>query len=231
MTSSNVFFLDRPEQGNSLDLETAVQILKAAERAVKAKQKGIIIASQHPQIFCSGGDLKNYRNLSKSKGIALNKKIRDTLKALASQPLLVIAAIDGLTLGGGCELALACDLIATSPRARFSFKQTKMGVTPGWGGLERLLTRVSPATALQWLATARAITASEANRTGLSDFVFPSKSLIPECQKLIASACDLVSIKTLKTLVYDHSNAKEIKTFDTLWGGRTHNQQLRHFFE
>lgn len=228
---NNIFFLDRPEHRNALDLKTTEEILKLATSLAKQGAKGMIIASRSTKIFCSGGDLKAYSKLTRSQGIALNKKIRTNLQKLSQLPLLVVAAIDGLALGGGCELALQCDLITTTPQAQFAFKQSALGLTPGWGGLEKLLKRTSTPRALEWLGTHRNISASEAIRTGLSDFIFPRVSLLKDTQSLIESFGNRVPIKNLKTLIHSHSPRLETKVFDSLWMGPSHKEQLRRFFE
>jgi len=227
---TDIFFLDRPEKANALDLATAVSLQEFIRKAVKRKQKGIIIAAKEPRIFCAGGDLQSYRKLSKAQGITQNKKIRLILEQFSKEPILIIAAVNGLALGGGCELALACDLITTSPGSRFSFRQTAMGLTPGWGGLKRLLSRVGPHRSLEWLASHRDISAAEALRHGLSDFIFPARQLLTESQRLIDQANSAVSIRVLKNLVYGHSK-KEDAVFNSLWMGPAHKTLLQQFFE
>ena len=227
----NIYFLDRPEHRNALDLKTSEEILELGKKLAKQKAPGMIIASRSSKIFCSGGDLKAYSKLTRSQGLKLNQKIRSNLQKLSHLPLIVVAAVDGLALGGGCELALQCDLIATTPQAQFAFKQSALGLTPGWGGLERLLKRTSQAKALEWLASHRHISASEANRTGLSDFIFPRASLLKDSQSLIESLRSRVPLQTLKSLIYSHSPRLETKVFESLWMGPTHKEQLRRFFE
>ncbi len=190
-SSAEIFYLDRPETANALDLPTAQNLKFTIKKAVQEKRAGLIITSKHPKVFCSGGDLKAYSKMkSSAQSLAQNKKIQALLSEFATAPLLIIAAVEGKAIGGGCELALACDRIICGEGAQFAFRQVGQGVTTGWGGGQRLLKRVGPPLALDWLISGRSIGPSEALRGGLVDQVVLKGQTLDAAQNFIARIDD-----------------------------------------
>jgi enoyl-CoA hydratase len=221
-----IFYLDRPEVANALDLKTAEKLKKELDLAVKSKAQGFIITSKSPKNFCSGGDKKSYAQLkSKKEGVERNRKIRKILSEFKSKPLLVICAIEGDAVGGGCELALACDFIFTSASARFAFKQVGQGLTPGWGGMKNLLDRVSKAKALDWLTSGRWISSTEALQAGLFDQVTSSGNVVALAQSFLEEHPQEL-ISTIKNLVVTEGRFEE-KVFDKLWWSKVHLASLK----
>ncbi len=213
------FYIDRPLVANALDLATARLLKKALNAAVKAKNKGLIIASASNSVFCSGGDLKAYKAMkSKKEGVKANKEIRLILKALKASSLVVVAAVEGDAVGGGVELALACDFIVASASSRFSFRQVKLGLTPGWGGAKNLLYRVPGNLALRWLASGDWISAQEGLRTGLLDEVTTEGHTLERAQTLIGEMHSEL-FGTIKKLILSNGD-NEGKIFDHLWQSR-----------
>jgi len=122
--------------------------------------------------------------LTKAEGEAFGKKGNDVFRKLETLPIPAIAAVNGYALGGGCELAMACDIRLCSDTAVFGQPETGLGITPGFGGTQRLARLVGPGMAKQLIYSARNIKADEALRIGLCNAVYPAEELMPAAEKL-----------------------------------------------
>lgn len=122
--------------------------------------------------------------LTKAEGEAFGKKGNDVFRKLESFPVPVIAAVNGFALGGGCEIAMSCDIRICSDNAVFGQPETGLGITPGFGGTQRLARLVSPGMAKQLIYTARNIKADEAYRIGLVNAVYTQEELMPAAEKM-----------------------------------------------
>jgi enoyl-CoA hydratase/carnithine racemase len=222
------FFLDRPQAANALDLKTAQALASEIKKAVKNKSPGFIIASQNLKVFCAGGDLKEYSKMkTKNEGVKVNRAIRKILQDFQKTPLTVVAAVEGFCIGGGCELALATDHIICGQNALFAFKQVTLGLSPGWGGVQRLLSRVRAPIAYDWLSSGRWISAQEALGQGLVDEVVPMGQSLTRAETFISerASISLELILKLKRLVEDPQG--EEKLFESLWFSPQHRQSFR----
>jgi enoyl-CoA hydratase len=125
--------------------------------------------------------------LTKAEGEAFGKKGNDVFLKLENFPIPVIAAINGFALGGGCEISMSCDIRICSENAVFGQPEVGLGITPGFGGTQRLARLVGPGMAKQMIYSARNIKADEALRIGLVNAVYPLEELLPAAQKLAAT--------------------------------------------
>ena len=161
--------LDRPERLNAIDIETYDGIVGFAERLEQDDQLRVgIITGAGERAFSAGADLKKLLAQIQERG---HGKVPPFITAFGrvglSKPL--IAAVNGLAYGGGCELALACDLRVVQRDARLGLPEPKRGLLPGWGGTQLLPRLVPPAIALELLLTGRDVLADEALRIGLAN--------------------------------------------------------------
>jgi enoyl-CoA hydratase len=124
-------------------------------------------------VFCAGADLKLLSGGPPEERASVDARVLSVLARLEALPLPVIAALNGVAMGGGCEVALTCDLRIAESHASLTFKHAAMSVTPGWGGLGRLCRVVGPGVAAKLLFTALPLTAEEARGVGLVDEVVP----------------------------------------------------------
>jgi len=161
--------IDRPQAGNSISAE----VTAALEGAVDALERdrdlvAIVITGAGDKFFSSGGDIKQYRELvtreQLQSAFARPRRLLDRLEAL---PVPVIAAVNGIALGGGAELMLACDVRIAAPTASIGFPYVRLGLTPGWHGAERLTRAIGYANAMHLLTTGEPVDAAEALRLGL----------------------------------------------------------------
>ena len=170
--------LNRPEVMNAISTQMAHDIVDACRRI--SEDDSIWVVTLHgagDRAFCVGADLKERRDMSVDQWRAQRRVILRAFRELAALEQPMIAAVDGYALGGGCELALACDFIVAGERAQFALPEGKVGILPGGGGTQLLPRRVGPAVAKELMFTGRRIDALEALRIGLVNRVVASEHL------------------------------------------------------
>jgi enoyl-CoA hydratase/carnithine racemase len=169
----------RPEVHNCLNTATLLQLREHIGRiAVDREIRVVIVTGEGEKAFCAGADLKERSTMTDQQVRHFIRTIRDTFSELERLPQPVIAAINGAALGGGTELALACDLRVASETARLGLTETALGIIPGAGGTQRLPRLIGRAKAKELIFTARRITAAEALEIGLVNRVVPPDQLL-----------------------------------------------------
>jgi enoyl-CoA hydratase len=181
--------INRPAALNSLNRAT-LEALGQCIDVVRARTETgcVIVTGAGEKAFVAGADIAEMSGLSSPEGQAFAELGQRVFAALESLSVPVIAAVNGFALGGGCELALACDFIHASSHAKFGQPEVKLGVIPGFGGTQRLMRRVSPGIARELIYTGALIGPEEALRIGLVNAVHPRAELLDrvgEIAKLI----------------------------------------------
>ncbi len=177
--------INRPDKLNALDasvlsgLHDAIGQLRAWEDVRCA-----ILTGAGQKAFVAGADIASMQSMSMDGARAFAQRGHEVGAALESLPIPVIAAVQGFALGGGCELALACDFIHASEKARFGQPEVKLGVIPGFGGTQRLARRVGIARARELVYSGQMIPAAEALRIGLVNAVHPPDALMENVRAL-----------------------------------------------
>jgi enoyl-CoA hydratase len=173
-----VVTLDRPDALNALD-RASLEALRArvAEIAADGAARAVVVTGAG-RAFAAGADIAEMRRLSPLEAEAFSRLGHDALAALEALPIPTIAAVNGFALGGGCELALACDWIYASTKARFGQPEVSLGLLPGFGGTSRLLRRVGAAWAKELVLGGEPIDAETAQRIGLANRVFEPDALV-----------------------------------------------------
>uniref|UniRef100_H2QXF9 AU RNA binding methylglutaconyl-CoA hydratase n=1 Tax=Pan troglodytes TaxID=9598 RepID=H2QXF9_PANTR len=163
-----VLGINRAYGKNSLS-KNLIKMLSKAVDALKSDKKvrTIIIRSEVPGIFCAGADLKERAKMSSSEVGPFVSKIRAVINDIANLPVPTIAAIDGLALGGGLELALACDIRVAASSAKMGLVETKLAIIPGGGGTQRLPRAIGMSLAKELIFSARVLDGQEAKAVGL----------------------------------------------------------------
>jgi enoyl-CoA hydratase len=149
--------------------------LRDAARGLTDDPPGAVVITGGQKIFAAGADISEFGGAAEATSIGAN--IHEALDAVAAIPRLVIAAVSGYALGGGCELALACDYRIAGERAVFGQPEVLLGIIPGGGGTQRLARVVGPSKAKELCLTGRQVKADEALRIGLADEVVPTDQL------------------------------------------------------
>jgi enoyl-CoA hydratase len=165
--------IDRPAKRNALSRSVLAEIRNAfSGHAADDTIKAAVLTGAGDRCFAAGGDLTELEAVRTPEGArAFSIEAKAALQAVRDFPAPVIAQLNGDALGGGAELALACDFRVMAPHARLGFLQAKLAVTTGWGGGYDLIKRVGPATALRLLARAEMLGAEQAQALGLAEAV------------------------------------------------------------
>ena len=171
--------VDRPKSLNALDTRTLEELEKAAgELARRTDLRGVIVTGAGEKAFVAGEDIAEMQGMDADRARhfgALGQRVMDVIAAL---PMPVVAAVNGFALGGGCELALACDLIYASENAKFGLPEVSLGILPGFGGTQRLTRLVGRARAKELICTGDMIDAAKAKEIGLVLDVVPLARLV-----------------------------------------------------
>ncbi|PCJ52890.1 MAG: enoyl-CoA hydratase [Planctomycetota bacterium] len=160
--------INRPDARNALSFPTLLQLReKLAELKTDDSVWAVVLTGAGEKAFCAGADLKERRSMSEDEVKEFVRNIRGTMDDIANLPQPTIAAMNGHAFGGGCEMALACDLRLLASSALIGLTETSLGIIPGAGGCVRLPRLVGAAKAKQLILTAKRCTAEEAKRMGL----------------------------------------------------------------
>lgn len=179
--------INRPKALNALNSQVLEELDAALDAVDLNTVRCLILTGAGDKSFVAGADIGEMSTLTKAEGEAFGKKGNDVFRKLETFPIPVIAAINGFALGGGCEISMSCDIRICSDNAVFGQPETGLGITPGFGGTQRLARLVSPGMAKQLIYSARNIKADEAYRIGLVNAVYPAGELIPQAEKLAAT--------------------------------------------
>jgi enoyl-CoA hydratase/carnithine racemase len=183
--------LNRPEVMNSLNFQLLFALRDTVERfRFRRDIRAIIITGAGDKAFCSGADLKERATLAPEKVKEYIYTIRTLFTAIEQLNKPVIAAVNGIALGGGTELALACDIRLASKSATMGLTETRLAIIPGAGGTQRLPRLVGRGKAKELIFTGRRVDAAEAERIGLVNQVAEPQDLLGECRKIAAMICE-----------------------------------------
>lgn len=170
--------LNRPERLNALSIDLLVQLERALDSLADRSVRAIILTGAGPKAFAAGADIGEMKDLEPAAAREYAESGSRALCRLAQFPAPIIAAVNGYALGGGFELALACDIIIAAENASFAFPEVSLGVTPGFGGTQRLARLVGPGRAKDLIFSARRIDAQEALRFGVAVQVLPAAGFL-----------------------------------------------------
>lgn len=168
--------LNRPSSLNSLNSELMYELISEIQKYDQMKTVGCIIITGSDRVFCAGADIKEMNNKGFSEMFIENYFGYWELLSKIKTP--IIAAVSGYALGGGCELAMMCDIIIASENAVFGQPEIKLGVIPGIGGTQRLTNLIGKSKAMDIILTGRNISALEADKLGLVSKIFPSDNFL-----------------------------------------------------
>ncbi len=182
-----VITINRPKALNALNSQVLEELDQTLDAVDLESVRVLILTGAGEKSFVAGADIGEMSTLTKAEGEAFGKKGNDVFRKLETFPIPVIAAVNGFALGGGCEISMSCDIRICSENAVFGQPEVGLGITPGFGGTQRLARIVGVGMAKQMIYSARNIKADEAYRIGLVNAVYPLEELMPAAQKLAAS--------------------------------------------
>ena len=236
-----VVTMNRPQALNAFNSEQ-LELLGAAfhdlsqDRSVRV----VILTGAGDRAFAAGADIKEMVDLTPAGGLAFGRKGQALTSAVERLPQPVIAAVNGYAFGGGCELAIACDIRLASENARFAQPEVGLGIPPGWGGTQRLPRLIGPGLAAEMIYTGRQVQADEAHRIGLVNAVHPLDRLMSAAREMAAdiaskSPSALRASKSLIALTFTGDPAAglaaEVASFGAAFGTPDRSEGMRAFVE
>ena len=230
--------LNRPEAMNALNPTILTELMDALEAFDADVAVGAMVVAGSEKVFAAGADIKEMAEASeeqmrKSPFIGLFDSIRKIKKP-------IIAAVSGYALGGGCELAMSCDMIVASEKAKFAQPEITIGVIPGAGGTQRLTLAVGKAIAMEMVLNNRALSAAEALSFGLVNRVVPVESFLDEAVKLaeriarqapVAVQAGKEAVNAVFEVSLTEGLATEKELFYRLFSTKDQKEGMRAFIE
>jgi enoyl-CoA hydratase len=224
---------------NALSSQVISELTAACgELEVSSDVRVVILTGAGDKAFVAGADIAEMRELTPQQGHAFAEIGGALTQSIETSEKPWIAAVNGFALGGGCELALACDFIYASDRAKFGQPEVKLGIIPGFGGTQRLARRVGVAKTRDLCMTGDTIDAAEALRIGLADAVWPHGELLAKVKELAGriAANGPLAVAEVKRLVHlgqsttlDHAIALEQRSFGLLFGTADQREGMSAF--
>lgn len=180
-----ILYINRPEAMNALNTGVLEEIIQAAGDISRDDEiQVLIITGAGDKSFVAGADIKEMHGLTAVEGRKFGYIGQAAFRAIEKLEKPVIAAVNGFALGGGCELAMAADIRLASDKAKFGQPEVGLGITPGFGGTQRLPRLVGEGRAMELILTANTINVEEAYRIGLVNHIYPAENLLDEARKM-----------------------------------------------
>jgi enoyl-CoA hydratase len=236
-----VITMSRPEALNAFNSEQ-LDLLGAAIRIVGEDRdvRAVVITGAGDRAFAAGADIKEMVELGQAEGLAFGRKGHAVTNAIELLPQPVIAAVNGYAFGGGCEIAIACDIRIASENARFAQPEVGLGIPPGWGGSQRLPRLIGPGYAAEMIYTGRQVNADEALRIGLVNAVHPLPQLMTAAREIATlisrnSPLAVRAAKRLAALAFAGNPgaglAAEVAAFGAAFATPDQSEGMRAFVE
>lgn len=181
-----VVTINRPKALNALNSDVLKEIEATFDAIDLDTTRAVVLTGAGDKSFVAGADIGEMSTLTKEEGEAFGKVGNDVFRKIETFPIPVIAAINGFALGGGCEIAMSCDIRLCAENAIFGQPEVGLGITPGFGGTQRLARLVGAGKAKEMIYTAFNIKAEEAYRIGLVNAVYPQAELLDAAKKMAA---------------------------------------------
>lgn len=179
-----VVTINRPKALNALNSGVLEELEATFDQVDLETTRVIILTGAGTKSFVAGADIAEMSTLTKEEGEAFGKKGNDVFRKIETFPLPVIAAVNGFALGGGCEISMSCDIRICSENAVFGQPEVGLGITPGFGGTQRLVRIIGVGKAKEMIYSASNIKAEEAYRIGLVNAVYSQEELMDMAKKL-----------------------------------------------
>lgn len=200
-----VITINRPEALNALNSAVLDDLNAVLDGIDVDSVRAVVLTGAGEKSFVAGADIGEMSKLTKAEGEAFGKKGNDIFRRIETFPIPFICAVNGFALGGGCELSMSCDIRICSDNAMFGQPEAGLGITPGFGGTQRLARTISTGMAKQLIYTARNIKADEAYRIGLVNAVYPQAELMGAALKMASqiAANAPIAVRACKKAIND----------------------------
>lgn len=202
---TGIITMNRPNALNALNSQMLEELDQILDQIDTTSVRALILTGAGDKSFVAGADISEMSAFTKAEGVLFGKRGNDIFHRLETFPLPVIAAVNGFALGGGCELCLSCDIRICSENAVFGQPEAGLGITPGFGGTQRLARIIGPGMAKEMIFTARNVKAQEAYRIGLVNAIYPQKELLLEAKKMAKGIADNapIAVRNCKKAIND----------------------------
>lgn len=233
--------INRPEVHNAISF----QVMSELEKLLAALQdtdefRVFVFSGSGERYFAAGGDLKEFAELiTASEAAAMAQRMHVILSLIEKLSIWTVAGINGTAFGGGWEMALAFDFRVAAQSAQIGFIQRKWALTPGWGGMTRLVRQVGSSKALELLAFGSILSMEDAQRLGLVNVIFPATGyrenlwqwahILGETEPFLIKALK-EGARLIDATTYDASLAGEIPIFSQTWAHPVHHDKVKDFF-
>lgn len=235
-----VVTINRPEALNALNTEVLNDLETVFDNIDLDATRVVVLTGAGDKAFVAGADISAMSMMTKHEGRAFGKFGNDIFRKIETLPIPTIAAVNGFALGGGNELAMSCDIRFCSENAVFGQPEVGLGITPGFGGTQRLARLVGTGKAKEMIFSGLNIKADEAYRVGLVNAVYPKEELMPAVLKLarkIASNAPIAVRNCKKAITdgylfdLDHAMAIEEKCFSDCFESEDQQEGMKAFLE
>ena len=235
-----VITINRPKALNALNSEVLKELNATLDAVDLENTRALVLTGAGEKSFVAGADIAEMSTLTKAEGEAFGKIGNDVFRKIETFPIPVIAAVNGFALGGGCEIAMSCDIRLCSDTAIFGQPEVGLGITPGFGGTQRLARLIPVGKAKEIIYGAINIKADEAYRLGLVNAVYPLEELLPAAKKLAAKIAKNapIAVRACKQAIneglnvdMDHAIVIEEKLFGSCFETEDQREGMQAFLE
>lgn len=213
-----VVTMNRPDALNAFNTQQLRDVVAVFD-AIKTNPavRVAVLTGAGEKAFAAGADIKEMADLDRAGGLAFGRLGHAATRAVEVLPQPVIAAVNGFAMGGGCEIALGCDIRICSENAVFAQPEVGLGIPPGWGGSQRLVRAVGPGMASELILTGRRVKADEALRIGLVNAVYPIAELLDQAKELAGQIAknSPLAVRSSKRLMQLAFNGQTVSGLDT----------------
>ena len=189
-----ILTINRPKALNAFNSQVLDELNDTIDAIDVNDFRALFLTGAGDKSFVAGADIGEMSTLTKAEGEAFGKKGNDVFRKLETLEIPVIAAVNGFALGGGCEISMSCDIRICSENAIFGQPEVGLGITPGFGGTQRLARLIGPGKAKEMVFASRNIKADEAYRVGLVNAVYTQEELMPAAKKLAGAIAKMAPI-------------------------------------
>jgi enoyl-CoA hydratase len=233
--------IDRPKVLNALNAQTVEEIYRVfAEGRDDASVKAVILTGGGEKAFVAGADINELAQKSPITGKETSERGQFILSFIERFPKIVIAAINGFALGGGCELALACHIRIASEKAQLGLPEVTLGIIPGYGGTQRMARLLGKGKALELICTGDRIGATDAEKIGLVNRVVPADQLMATCEEMakkimsrgpLAVRAAIEAVNNGTEMPFEEGQFLEATLFGLLCASNDTKEGMRAFLE
>ena len=232
--------IDRAEKLNALDAAVLARLGAVLDEVKQDRDVRCAVLTGAGKAFVAGADIEGMKGMGEAEARGFSDLGHRVFAAIEALHFPVIAAVNGFALGGGCELALACDFIHASEKAKLGQPEVKLGVIPGFGGTQRLARRVGVARARELIYSGAMIDAAEALRIGLVNAVHPHEELLPKVDALAATIAQMgpVAVARAKDVLREgegrplhDANPLEVAAFAACFTSEDQKEGMAAFLE